>query len=205
MAARLTLLTVALATTAWAGGVAAPKLSDAEKKQVEASGILVRERTPTDNRGVSAEAIGVVDAPPDEVWPVVRDCEHFSKFLPSTKASSKKVEQGAWVCFDEISLPFPLTNLWADTRSISDETPGGPYHRTWTLVRGTYRRNQGSWSVLPWGSEGKQSLVVYLIDSDPSMAVPDFLLKSAQTGSMPEVIAAVRKRVLALRSRAATP
>lgn len=205
MAARLTLLTLACAATAWAGGVAAPKLTDAEKKQLEANTVLVRERTPTDNRGVSAEAIGVVDAAPDEVWPVVRDCEHFSKFLPSTKASAKKVEQGAWVCFDEISLPFPLTNLWADTRSLTDETPGGPYQRSWTLLRGTYRRNQGSWSVLPWGPDGKKSLVVYLIDSDPSMAVPDFILKSAQTGSMPEVIVAVRKRVLALRSRASTP
>lgn len=205
MAFRLTVVTLACAATAWAQGVAAPKLTDAEKKTLDAGTVLVRERTPTDHRGVSAEAIGVIDAPPDEVWPVVRDCEHYAKFLPSTKASAKKIEQGAWVCFDEISLPFPLANLWADTRSLNDETPGGPYQRSWTLLRGTYRRNQGSWSVLPWGADGKKSLAVYLIDSDPSMAVPDVILKAAQTGSMPEVIVAVRKRVLALRSRASTP
>lgn len=199
MGARLTLLTVALATTALAGGVPTPRLSDAEKKKVEANGILVRERTPTDNRGVSAEAIGVIDAPPDEVWPVVRDCEHFSKFLPNTRASSKKEENGEVLCFDEISLPFPLTNLWAYTRSTITEDGNGGYQRAWAFVRGTYKRNRGAWTVLPWGADGKKSLVIYFIDSDPAMLIPDAIIRAAQTGSLPEVFIALRKRVKSLQ------
>ncbi len=202
MLRRLISLTLSLAAVAGAQPVEAPKLSAADRQKLEASGVVVRELKPTDNRGVSAVALGVVDAPPDEVWPVVRDCEHFSKFLPSTKASARKEEHGDSVCFDEISLPFPLTNLWADTKSVARQEPAGHYQREWTLVRGTYRRNRGAWTVVPWGEAGAQSLVSYFIDSDPSMAVPDFLLRSAQTGSLPQVIAGLRKRVEALRGSA---
>jgi hypothetical protein len=137
---------------------------------------------------------------------VVRDCEHYSKFLPSTKASAKKEENGDTLCFDEISLPFPLMNLWADTKSVVREEPAGHFQRSWTFVRGTYRHNRGSWRVLPWGTDGKKSLAVYLIDSDPTMLVPDAILRAAQTGSLPEVFNGVRKRVVALRAqRTSTP
>ena len=61
---------------------------------------------------------------------------------------------------------------------------------------------RSAWTVLPWGPEGKQSLVVYLIDSDPMMLVPDALLRSAQQGSLPEVFVSLRKRVVALRGGA---
>ncbi len=131
---------------------------------------------------------------------MVRDCEHFSKFLPSTKASAKKQENGDSICFDEISLPFPLMNLWADTKSVMREEPAGHFQRSWSFVRGTYNHNRGAWTVLPWGPEKKQSLVIYLIDSDPKMLVPDAILRAAQTGSLPEVFVGIRKRVLALRS-----
>jgi hypothetical protein len=195
-----------LSISAHAQSIELPKLTDAEKKKLDAEQCVVHELKPTDNRGVSAESMGVIDAPPDEVWPVVRDCEHFSKFLPSTKTSARKQESGESLCFDEISLPFPLMNLWADTKSVVLTGPEGHYQRSWSFVRGTYRHNRGAWTVAPWGPDGKKSLVVYLIDSDPTMLVPDAILRAAQTGSLPEVFTGIRKRVLALRSqRASTP
>ena len=199
---RIVALTGFLSVVALAQPLEYPKLSDAEKKKLDDHQVVIHELKPTDNRGVSAESMGVVDAPSTEVWPVVRDCEHFSKFLPSTKSSARKVENGESLCFDEISLPFPLMNLWADTRSVVREEPAGHFQRAWSFVRGTYKHNRGAWTVLPWGPEGKQSLVVYLIDSDPVMLVPDALLRSAQQGSLPEVFVSLRKRVVALRGGA---
>ncbi len=177
-----------------------PKLTDAEKKKLDANEVIVKERKPTDNRGVSGEAMAVVDAPTTEVWPVVRDCEHYSKFLPSTKNSARTDENGDTICHDEIELPFPLTNLKADTKSVAREDPPGTFKREWSFVRGTYRRNRGSWTVLPWGDDNKKTLVIYFVDSDPSMLVPDFILRSAQVGTLPNVFVGVRKRVLALRN-----
>ncbi|MDP1825006.1 MAG: SRPBCC family protein [Archangium sp.] len=198
------LLSLLCSAAAFAQPVEFPKLTDDEKKKLDADGVVIHELKPTDNKGVSAESIGVVDAPPAEVWPIVRDCEHYSAFLPSTKSSARKVEGEDQLCFDELSLPFPLANLWADTKSVEREEPAGHFHRAWSLVRGTYRRNRGSWTVLPWGSEGKKSLVVYLIDSDPSILVPEFILRAAQSGSLPQVFTGIRKRVKALRA-ASTP
>lgn len=203
MKARFAALCCAVALPVAALPVTAPTLSEADKKKLEANEVVVHEKKPTDNRGVSAVAMGVIDAPPELVWPVVRDCEHFSKFLPSTKASARKEENGESLCFDEIELPFPLTNLWADTKSVVRDEPEGHFQREWSLVRGTYRRNRGSWTVVPWGAEGKKSLAIYFIDSDPSLAVPDFILKAAQTGSLPQVISGVRKRVAALGGQSA--
>lgn len=179
--------------------VAFPTLSAAETKKLEANEVVIRELKPTDNRGVSGETLGVVDAATTEVWPVVRDCEHFSTFLPSTKTSSRKTVGEDSICFDEISLPFPLINLWAETKSVAREEPAGFFRREWSFVKGTYRRNRGSWTVVPWGADGKKSLVVYFVDSDPAILIPDVILRAAQGGSLPQIITGIRKRVVALR------
>jgi hypothetical protein len=184
--------------------VEVPTLTDDEKKKLDGGGVVIHDRKPTDNKGVSGEALGVIDAPTTEVWPIVRDCEHFSLFLPSTKASARKTEGEDTICFDEISLPFPLTNLWADTKSVAREQPAGHFLREWSFVRGTYKRNRGSWTVVPWGAEGKKSLVVYMVDSDPTLLVPEFILRAAQGGSLPQVFVGIRKRVTTLRAAAST-
>ena len=184
--------------------VAFPTLSQEDRQRLDQRAVVVRDRTPTDHRGIGVEAMALVDAAPSEVWPVVRDCEHFSRFMPSTRASARKEENGESLCFDEIALPFPLPNLWADTRSTLVEAPQGHFMRAWSLVRGTYHRDNGAWKVLPWGQEAKQALVVYVIDSDPSIPVPSGLIRAAQTGSLPDVFKAIRKRVVELRAAPAT-
>lgn len=188
------------AAAAWAQPVDLPMLTDDEKKKLDSGGVVVHDRKATDNKGVSGEAIGIIDAPSSEVWPIVRDCEHFSQFLPSTKTSWRKADGEDTICFDEISLPFPLTNLWAETKSVGRESPAGHFKREWSFVKGTYKRNTGAWTVVPWGPEGKQSLVVYMVDSDPALLVPEFILRAAQGGSLPQVFVGIRKRVTTLRA-----
>lgn len=197
---RPVLLIALLSGAALAQPLAVPTFTDAETKKLEAYETVVHEVKPTDNKGIGVESFGVIDAPSTEVWPVLRDCAHFSKFMPRTKTSAMKDEDGVALCHVELNLPFPLMNLWSDTKSVQREDPAGHFHRAWTLVRGTYRRNSGSWSIIPWGPEGKKSLVVYAIDSDPIILVPDGILRSAQTGSLPEVFNAIRKRVVAVRT-----
>lgn len=194
----ISLLVAVSSFAVWAEPVPFPKLNDAEKKKLEANEVVVREIKPTDNKGVGAESMGLIDAPTSEVWPVLRDCQHFMHFMPKTKKSEVLDEDGQKLCHVELKLPFPLTDLWSDTKSTVREEPAGHYLRSWTLVRGTYHRNNGSWHVLPW-AEGAKTLVVYTIDSDPKMMVPDSMIRAAQTGSLPDVFSAIRKRVASLR------
>ncbi|MCB9535545.1 MAG: hypothetical protein H6704_04705 [Myxococcales bacterium] len=176
---------------------ATPKLSGDAKATLTKGEVIVERLDPTGGTGVAARAMGVVDAAPAKVWPVVRDCEHFAKFMPRTKMSALISRKGTdSVCKVEIEMPFPFDNLWSVVRSSERETEGGGFQRVWTLMKGTYKRNNGRWSVYPW--EGDKSLLVYEIDVDPDMAIPDAIIRSAQTGSLPDVFEAVRKRVKAL-------
>lgn len=201
-AAVLLLLT---ATSSFAEPVVGPQLTDAEQKKLAEGGIVTRETKPTDNKGVGAMAIGVVDATSDETFAVVCDCQRFWQFMPRTKKSWVKDEPGVGsICHVELSLPFPLPDLWSDSTSIIREEPKGHYYRGWKLVRGTYHRNDGYWMVLPWG-DGTKSMVVYSIDSDPKMAVPDPLIRMGQAGSLPEVISQIRKRVVWMRAQQTGP
>lgn len=176
-----------------------PKLNEKETRKLDSNEIVVRDLKPTDNKGVAAESMGIIDAPTTEVWPILKECEHFMHFMPKMKKSAMLDENGERLCHTELRLPFPLTDLWSDTRSVYKDD-GTSFMRAWTLVRGTYHRNSGSWHVLPWG-DGTKTLVVYTIDSDPKMIVPDALIRSAQTGSLPDVFAAIRKRVVYLREQ----
>lgn len=187
------------ASPAFAEPLAAPPVTDAERAQLEKGEVVIRPQRPTDGKGVAVQAFGVVEAPAAEAWPVLRDCQHFSQFMPRTKDSAATTEDGATICHLELNMPFPLMNLWSDSRSVLREEAGGLYQRSWSLVRGTYRRNSGSWLVAPWGPDKAQALIVYTLDSDPAILIPDGLLRSAQVGSLPEMFKAIRKRVASLK------
>ncbi len=198
---RLFVFVVVAACTASAQSLEMPKLSDAEKKKLDAGEMVLREKKPTDNKGVAAISMGVIDAPTSEIWPIVRECQHFSKFMPRTRKSAVIEENGEKLCSVELQMPWPIINLVAVSRSALTEQ-GNTYRREWSLVRGTYHRNTGSWLLLPWGDEGAKTLVVYTLDSDPAVLIPDGILRAAQTGSLPEVFKSIRGRVTTLREQA---
>jgi hypothetical protein len=204
---RTALLTVMAATSALAEPVKVPTVTDAEKAKLEKGEAVIHELKPVDGKGVAFESYGVIDAPTTEVWPVLRDCSQFSKFMPRIKSSSIKMFSGEALCAVELELPWPLTNLWSDTKSIyTEDDPPGHYSRVWSLVRGTYKRNDGSWTVVPWGKNNEKTLIRYAVDSDPKMIIPDPILRSAQTGALPDVFKAIRKRVIEVRPKTpATP
>lgn len=198
MSPRSVALVAVFSVVASAQTLEAPALTDAEKKKLDAGEMVLRDKKPTDNKGVAAISMGVIDATTAEVWPIVRECQHFSKFMPRTKKSAVIEEDGEKLCSVELQMPWPIINLIAVSRSALTEQ-GNRFRREWSLVRGTYRRNSGSWVLLPWGEEGKKTLVIYTLDSDPAVIIPDGILRAAQTGSLPDVFKAIRKRAVDLR------
>lgn len=188
-----------LLTLALFGGVAhadIPFFNPLQKKLLEQGKVLVTPTKPTDDSGVAAYAVAVIKAPVAKVWPVVRDCQHFKKFMPRTKVSKLISRNGnKAVCFMEISMPFPLSNLHSEVDSIETELAGGGFKRSWKLRKGNYKRNSGSWALHPWEQNKDWTLIVYRIDVDPDMVIPDAILRKAQTGSLPDVFKAIRKRV----------
>lgn len=189
-----------IAGAAVAEPVVIPSISEQETKKLNAGEILIREFTPTGGKGVGSLAIGVIDATSDEVYGIVTNCTLFWQFMPRVKKSWVKEDPTAGtICHVELTMPFPLPDLWSDSTHELREDPKGHYYRGWKMVRGTYHRNDGSWTVVPWG-DGTKCLVVYSVDSDPKMAVPDALIRIGQTTSLPDVITRIRQRVVTLRA-----
>ena len=183
-------LAILCSTPVWAY----PKLSADETTKLKAGDVVVRSLTPTADSGVSVRAFGIINASPDAVWPVVRDCQYFKDFMPRTKQSRLMSKTGQTaVCFFEIDMPFPFDNLSSSVRSVEKALPQGGHTRSWTLIEGSYRRNNGSWTVVPWAQT--KSLLVYFIDIDPKVSIPDFVIRKAQAGKLPEVFEAVERRV----------
>jgi hypothetical protein len=174
---------------------APPGIPEAEKPRLDAGEIIVHPQTPADDTGFAVKAYAVVSAPLAKVWPHLRDCGRYSEFMPRTKDSA--VREGTpdkGVCYIEIGMPFPFSNLWAENLTETTPMGNGGFERRWRLKQGTYSKNQGLWGVAPWG-DGTRSLIYYQLEAAPDTVIPDGILRKAQTGVLPDAFEAVRKRV----------
>lgn len=186
--APLALLVALLAGGAHAGP---PKLSADQLSELRDGEVLVIERTPTNNEGVAARAIGLVDFPPAKVWPVITDCANYHKYMPRTVKSAVRGETpGGHLCFIEIDMPPLFDNLWSLVDAKNTANPDGSYRRHWLFQKGTYSHNIGSWELFPFDG-GQKTLLVYNIDVNPDVTLPDWVIASAQTGALPDLFEAV--------------
>jgi len=159
--------------------------------------VIYIEQSPYGGTGVALTACGVIGAPPAQVWPVLRDCGDYDRFLPGvTQSALVGRDRDVRWCEALIDLPFPLGDLQSVERAQGRELPGGGFERRWSLERGSYRRLEGSWTLLPDGPAGRQTLAVYQLDMDPQTIVPDFLLRRTQSSTTPALFEAIRGRVL---------
>ncbi len=180
---------------AWPASAAAPNLQAEELKELESGEVIVQPVKPPEGTGIAVRAIGIIDARPSEVWPVVNDCGKFREFMPRTKESEERVRtERTSVCYVKIGMPWPLKDMWSETDVRRESLVDGSLRRTWSLRKGTYKRNEGSWTLFPH-SKGTKTLAVYDISVEPDIAVPTAWIRSAQAGSLPDVFVAIRERV----------
>jgi len=183
------------------------QLSPPELERLEQGDVLVEQREPKGEGGVALQALGVVDAPPAEVWPAIRDCEDYDQFLPNTVESELLGRRdGSARCRAVIDLPWPFGELRSVVTTREGPLPGGGFRRRWSLVEGSYERLEGRWTLRPWGARGDATLAIYEVDFDPALPIPDFVLRRTQRGTASSVLRSIRERVGSLRtSSAATP
>ena len=130
----------------------------------------------------------VIDAPPEKVWEVVTDCDRFEQRMPNIESATEIKREGnrSW-CDVEVDLPFPLSNLRAVSVATHSEQTG-VWKRSWTLVRGDYEFNDGSWVLTPFENDWNRTLAVYRVHVKPNIAVPGWVRERAQKTSMPDLI-----------------
>ena len=179
---------------------ASPPFSLGDTERLEQGDLVMLPRS----RGESDLAVrtaALIGAEPSQVWSAVRNCEHFDEFMPRMKRSVEESREGnTTLCRFEVSLPFPLSNLHSEIRSVERHLPDGGFQRSWSLVRGDYERNRGSWTLLPWGADGAHTLAIYEIDLKPNLFVPDFLIQKLQARTLSDMFDALRHRVIPTES-----
>jgi ribosome-associated toxin RatA of RatAB toxin-antitoxin module len=174
---------------------AAPPFGLGEMERLE-RGDLVPLPLSGEGSDLATRSAALIAAEPAQVWSTVRNCEHYDEFMPRMKHSVQQSREGnTTLCKFEVSLPFPLSNLHSEVRSVEQQLPEGGFERSWSLVRGDYAYNQGSWTLLPWGADGAHTLAIYEIDLKPNLPVPDFLVQRLQARTLSDMFDALRRRL----------
>lgn len=152
------------------------------------------------NAGKS-EAIGVVDATPEQVFTVIKDVAHYKELFERIVESRVVARRpGSYDFYYVIDMPWPLSDYRCVTRNIHTvDKAKRRYERRWTLIKGTFHRNDGSWVVHPWKTH--QAVVVYSVLVEPKTAVPDFIVRYAAKKALPKALEALRKRVALLKKK----
>jgi ribosome-associated toxin RatA of RatAB toxin-antitoxin module len=170
-------------------------LTGSERASLASGEVVVRDREPPNGQGVAFEALGIIRVSPGRLWPVLQACDRFQEFMPRTKKSRIKNRVGnTAVCFTKIGMPFPFDDLWSEVKVTETVHGDGTYSRSWTLLRGTFDRNEGIWQLYPWAG-GKQTLMVYRLAVNPKISIPDFIIRKGQTGALPDMFEAINRRV----------
>jgi ribosome-associated toxin RatA of RatAB toxin-antitoxin module len=142
---------------------------------------------------------GVIDAPPDAVWAIVSRCNDYGKNMPRVAAARELSRSGdeatsfTTTCEVTADLPFPLPDLTSVNKAQHTIEPGKRYVRQWSLVRGDYSLNEGSWTLVAV-DDGKKTKTTYRLRVRPNVPLPDGLLSQAQRNTMPDMIRNLRNK-----------
>jgi ribosome-associated toxin RatA of RatAB toxin-antitoxin module len=140
-------------------------------------------------------AVGVIDAPPEKVFRVVADVERYKEFMYRMVQSRIEGRSGSvYHFYYKIDMPWPLSDYWCVTRNVHQlDRARRIYARRWTLDSGTFHRNEGSWSVQPWGKA--RSLLLYSVVLLPKTAAPTALVNYGTRVALPRSVRQFRERV----------
>jgi hypothetical protein len=175
---------------------------------------LQRIRGTTTRRG---NAVGIIDAPIEQVWAVLNDYNHYTEFMPRFRecfmVKSEVLDKIAEIAnlrtaepilranmqdiavsdtiylYNCLDFPLPLGDKRYILRTVHDNVN---YTTRWTQIRGDLRANEGSWELF---SRGEKTLAVYTALSDPGIPLPKFLVNMATQLILPDVIKGIRARV----------
>ncbi|HZI02382.1 MAG TPA: START domain-containing protein, partial [Archangium sp.] len=176
-------------------------------------GISVLARTPEGGSVSEVKATTLVDAPPHEVWRVIRDYTNYTKTMPYTQESrvlASEQEGKVTVFYCLVNAPLvDKRDFIIRIRDESDWKDGQGFLKSaWTVttdgapaVRDGVVRvklNNGYWLLEP-REEGKKTFVTYYLYTDPGGSLPKWIADKANKTSVPDVLRAVRKHATAAK------
>lgn len=173
-------------------------------------GVTVFQRKAKDSAVAEVQGIGLIRAPPEEVFRAIRDYANYTKTMPYTEESKiLHAEEDGRVLYVYSVIVAPLVSRRDYTIKLSDESDwrdGKGYLKvSWTLSdRGPKPRdgivrlklNDGYWKLEPRDG-GQTTFATYYVHTDPGGALPSFIADQANTTAIPNVFASIRRSVSA--------
>lgn len=152
--------------------------------------IVVHTRTVRGSEVPRVTVIGVVAAPPEEVWAIVSSCTRLQEVLEAGSVAEVLRSDGPKTrCQVRVAMPFPFDNLVSIT-DVRLRVGKGRWRSTWTMAGGNFVANDGSWTLAP---HGDGTLVVYEVHAAPDLAIPKPLLVQTQRSRMTAMLERIRE------------
>ncbi len=127
---------------------------------------------------------------PAQFMRVIWDFESYPEFLPRMRRARIALQDG-----DQVEVDFRLSFVRQLDYTLRLQRQ--PLLLSWTLVRGFFRQNEGSWTLQP--VEGGV-LATYRIQLQPNGYVPRAVLNSLLRHELPQTLAQFKARAELLTS-----
>jgi len=163
--------------------------------KLETGEILLYKQSELDDRGHARGgglSIGLIDAPPENVWDTLRAVETHTEFFPRLRRVDQYLSED-----NTIGLDCTLKVAWkkVDYHVLQTFNPD-EWTMTWRLdeskendIEDTF----GAWILVPHNDN--QTIVFYRFHADTGMFIPGFLERHLINRDLPEVVRALKKRV----------
>jgi hypothetical protein len=168
-----------------------PSLSAEQIAELEAGEVIVHTQRGAMNRG---DVVGLVCAPLDEVWAIIRDFNQNHTWYPDMLESTLVASgRGRGVT----DMPWPISNRnWEIEMSQSVEDVGGieSHVGRYQYVQGSGNLEEmyGFWLVRPWPNGC--TLVRYVLNADIGVALPSGIINWAARRMLPGIVTGLRER-----------
>ncbi|MFH1131146.1 MAG: SRPBCC family protein [Pseudomonadota bacterium] len=136
-------------------------------------------------------AMGVVNAPADEVFKVVTDFAAYQKFVSQIKIS-KQVEGKKDEYYLEGEFPWPLKKTWVRVR-IKLAKNGEVHFVNWEMIAGTMKKYEGMAWIQPWGKN--RTVLTYQMLAVPSISAPNAIMAQGLKQASAELVKVIREQV----------
>ena len=174
--------------------LSAPPVGDELEARVGKGEILLSTEKVLGSDMPKVKVRAVIDAPPEKVWAVIDDCGGYSRHLPGLKASSELSRSGHHViCRSTAAMPFPFKDLTVDTVATQTVVPGIRWTRNWTMVKGDYEVNDGSWVLTPFQRDRNRTLAVYELHVSPKIGVPRAMVAEGEQNALKDIVLRLRQ------------
>ncbi|MGB5268849.1 MAG: SRPBCC family protein [Polyangiales bacterium] len=140
-------------------------------------------------------AIGVIDEPIDQVFPVVVDYANYAHFMPNFTKSKVLAQRGnRAMVYMEVSVAAGTFTLWGQFK-LSEAPPEGETRVVEArLLEGNMDAFSATWRLTPV-NDGARTEVDFKLYVDPNMPLPSSVFSRENEKAAGKTIRALRNRI----------